>query len=78
MFLVYWTEVQDEVIVPLAKDFPATDMSLALQFSESLRARRRNGENIRFITMASENPNSVGEGGVGITDATYSWKKRRV
>jgi hypothetical protein len=77
MFLIYWTEVQNEVAMPASKEFPSNEMGPALTFSESLRARRRAGEEISHIVMSSENPNSVGQAGVGVTDSSYDWKKRR-
>jgi hypothetical protein len=77
MFMVYWTVMQGEQSTPHAKLFHSTAMGEALTFMEGLRKRRREGEDLQFITMASENPDHVGQLGVDVTGPDYHWKKRR-
>lgn len=74
MFMVYWTV--DETIAH-AQAFAATDMLAAMALMEQLRTRQRAGEGVRFITMASENPDSVGHPGVDVVGPGYKWTKRR-
>ncbi len=73
MFKVYWTESG----VPQSADFDSAAMSAALSHCETLRARQRNGAPVSFVTMASENPDSVTKPGVDVTGPDYDWKKRR-
>jgi hypothetical protein len=77
MYMVYWTIVEDDAATPHAKDFGTADMLAAMAFMEALRARQRSGEGVRFITMSSEHPDSVGHPGVDVTGPDYNWKKRR-
>lgn len=77
MFMVYWNEVSASEPTPHAHAFPSDQMVAAMQFAETLRARQRAGEALRFITLCSENPDSVGPPGVAETGADYQWKKRR-
>lgn len=77
MYMVYWTVIDDHAKTPHAKEFDSRDMSSALSFMEMLRAKQRAGEGVRFITMSSENPDSVGHPGVADAGPDYSWKKRR-
>lgn len=49
-----------------------SDLSDALKLTEVLR---RGG--FRFVTLVSENPNSVGKPGVDVTGPDYDWTKRR-
>lgn len=74
MFMVYWT-VDDAI--SHAQSFAATDMLAAMALMEQLRTRQRAGEHVRFITMASENPDSVGHPGVDVVGPGYKWTKRR-
>lgn len=74
MFAVFWIENS----TPDCKVFNPDEMSVALNFSESLRQRKYAGAAIHFITLASENPNSVGKQGVDVTGPDYDWKKRRI
>lgn len=74
MFKVYWT---DQIGNACAQDF--IDMAQALLWTQDLRQRGRT-----YVTMVSENPNSVGKAGVDeIVDGRlpdgnmYEWKKRR-
>ena len=83
MFVVYWLErdtdanPSDGAGRPLARAFGNDQMKLALEFMEQLRRRQRSGEPIGFVTMCSENPDSVGPPGVADPAADYNWKKRR-
>lgn len=74
MFKVYWMSELDEACY---QDFE--DMSVALNWTEFLRSKGRT-----FVTMVSENPNSIGKPGVdAVVDGKlpdgedYTWKKRR-
>jgi hypothetical protein len=77
MYMVYWTIVDKDVNTPHAQAFASNDMVAAMRLMERLRSRQRAGEPIRFITMASEHPDSVGRHGVDVTGPDYNWKKRR-
>ena len=66
-FKVYWTyggESHGETF---------QDVTQALDRCQELRNSGR-----RFVTMASEISDMVGEFGVAETDSTYNWKKRRI
>ncbi|WP_292932914.1 hypothetical protein [Noviherbaspirillum sp.] len=77
MYMVYWTQVENEQTMPHSQGFPSEDMSGALKFMEALRTRQRAGEPVCFVTMCSEHPDSVGFPGVAEPHPDYSWKKRR-
>lgn len=77
MYMVYWTLKDDGVRTAHAKGFDSGDMVAAMDFMETLRFRQRAGEGVCFITMSSENPDSVGPAGVAETGSDYQWKKRR-
>lgn len=77
MYMVYWTEEAEGAAVPRSKLFSSEQLVAVMNFTEALRTRQRGGELISFITMCSENPNSVGRAGVAETGADYQWKKRR-
>jgi hypothetical protein len=77
MYMVYWTIVESDVNTAHGKAFDSHDMSAALQFMEALRTRQRGGESVCFVTMSSENPDSVGHPGVAEPSPDYDWKKRR-
>ena len=77
MFMVYWTTYDGPTATPHAQSFEAADMHLALELMEALRTRQRAGEALRFVTMASENPDVVGHPGVDVTGPGYGWTKRR-
>ena len=72
MYCVYWTRV-----LPDDDHWPCAaivyDLKAALDKCEALR----NEEGVRFVTMVSENPNSVGKPGVDVTGPDYNWTKRR-
>lgn len=74
MYNVYWTEKK----VTNSKLFESSEMSSALTFMEGLRKKKHSGEDIAFVTMSSENPDSVGKQGVDVTGPDYNWKKRRI
>lgn len=74
MFKVYWTDLLGE---PRSEEF--NELSQALAHSKYLRDINRT-----FVTMVSENPNSVGKPGVdSVVDGKtpdghdYTWMKRR-
>lgn len=77
MYRVYWTEFAAGTRAAHARDFDSHEMSAAMQFMEQLRMRQRAGEDIRFVALASENPNAVGPSGVADPADDYNWKKRR-
>lgn len=77
MYMVYWTGMEHSMKIAYSQEFESSDMVSAMKFMEELRARQRQGEHICFITMASENPNSLGLAGVADPSPDYNWKKRR-
>jgi hypothetical protein len=74
MFVVYWLEEQRNARF---ERFEADALAQALNFAEQLRKRQADGEDIGFITLCSENPQSVGRAGAADPPADYDWKKRR-
>lgn len=77
MFMVYWTIVEQDAATARSQGFASTAMLDAMALMEQLRTRQRAGENLRFITMSSENPDSVGHPGVDVVGPGYKWTKRR-
>ncbi len=77
MFMVYWSIGDADAATPHAQSFGSSDMLAAMALMEQLRTRQRGGEGVRFITMASENPDSVGHPGVDVVGPGYKWTKRR-
>lgn len=77
MYMVYWTELEDQLQRPAQALFAADDLRVALQFMEELRQRQRAGDPVSFIVLASENPNSVGQSGAADPAPDYKWMKRR-
>jgi hypothetical protein len=77
MYMVYWTELVDQLQTPTQALFSADDLRAALQFMEELRQRKRSGEPVSFIVLASENPDSVGQSGAADPAPDYKWMKRR-
>ena len=73
MYRVFWIESD----AACSEAFPADALAAALAFAEALRARRRRGETLSFVTIASENPGQVGEAGAADPRADYDWVKRR-
>jgi hypothetical protein len=70
---VYWTEEN----VPKSQDFNKNELDHSLKHCENLRFRRQQGENINFISLASENPDANHLHGVAAPGVGYNWKKRR-
>jgi hypothetical protein len=77
MYMVYWTQTESDDAQPQAREFASEDMSAALKFMEQLRARQRQGDDVCFITMCSENPHSVGHPGAADPGPDYNWKNPR-
>jgi hypothetical protein len=78
MFVVYWLEGPfDTNGYARFERFEADALAQALAFAESLRKRRADGDEVRFVTLCSENPQSVGKPGAAEPRADYDWKKRR-
>lgn len=85
MYMVYWTETpmahqpgaREATPAPQARQFESSEMLAAIAFMEQLRTRQRAGEGVGFVTMCSENPDSVGHPGVDVTGPGYGWTKRR-
>lgn len=73
MYRVFWIESD----AACSEAFPADALAAALAFAEALRARRRRGETLSFVTIASEDPGQVGEAGAADPRADYDWVKRR-
>ena len=73
MHRVFWIEAGE----PRSEAFANEGLSGALSFAEALRARRRAGESVSFVTIASEDPGHVGEAGVADPEPGYNWVKRR-
>lgn len=72
--VIYWTEAGSPKSAEFSGDSSLTE---ALAFSEKLRAARRSGLPVKFITSVTEDPNNVGQLGVADPPADYDWKKRR-
>ena len=77
MFMVYWSVTEGATASPHAQQFASTEMLAAMALMEQLRTRQRAGEGVRFVTMSSENPDSVGHPGVDVVGPGYKWTKRR-
>lgn len=77
MYMVYWSVAETDEHIAHGRAFGADEMGAALKFMEALRTRQRAGEPVCFVTMASENPHSVGHPGVADPSPDYNWKKRR-
>ena len=77
MYMIYWTEATADGLVPHAQSFPGDALKDALQFAEALRRRQFAGEPVSFVTLCSENPNSVGKPGAADPPPDYEWKRRR-
>lgn len=73
MVTVFWLESGRAC----AQGFASDALGDALSFAESLRRRRRDGDPVSFVTIASEDPAQVGEAGVADPPADYHWVKRR-
>lgn len=83
MYVVYWIEPTPQCTgLPdlggaSARQFDSDQLKEALDFMEALRRRQRAGEPVGFITMCSENPQSVGPPGAADPSPDYHWTKRR-
>lgn len=78
MFVVYWLEAGEGGSDAFFEPFAENEMSAALRFMEELRVAQREGTRpVAFVTMCSENPNSVGKPGASDPGADYNWTKRR-
>lgn len=71
MYCVFW--LCD--LVPQHKEI--VELKEALDFTEEMRKKQRNGDPIRFVSFVCENPNSVGNPGATDVEPGYNWKKRR-
>jgi len=78
MYIVYWTEFQEEKRIPLKKEFELSEIADALKYMEVLRKDKREGAPIGYITYVSENPDNVTKMGVDVVGPDYEWKKRRI
>ncbi|MBY4896150.1 hypothetical protein [Cupriavidus sp. AU9028] len=78
MYRVYWTTYDENgVPTPHAEDFASDQLASVLARCEALRALQRSGEPVGFVTMVSENPDSVGHPGAADVLPGYLWYKRR-
>lgn len=77
MYMVYWTEIRNDIRVAHQELFEQSDLRTPLEFMEKLRQRQRAGEAICFVVMSSENPDSVGHAGAADPHPDYKWLKRR-
>lgn len=73
MHCVYWLEAGEA----RHRMFASASLGEALAWAEALRARRRGGAPVGWVTIASEDPGHVGEAGVADPRADYDWVKRR-
>lgn len=80
MYKVYWTERTQvmNLYEDCSEEFESHEMLKAMALMESLRKDRRDGRSVSFITMVSENPDSVGQAGVDVTGPEYKdqWDKK--
>jgi hypothetical protein len=77
MFVVYWLEDKQSNGTARFERFASDEMAQALAFTEALRKKQAAGDDIAFVTLCSENPQSVGRPGAADPPAGYAWKKRR-
>lgn len=68
---LYWTENEET----WSQDF--IDLGDLLKASTELRQRQAAGEDVRFITSASEDSDCTSLQGVSGPAADYNWEKRR-
>lgn len=71
MYCVYWLLRHDAGWV--SNHQMEGDLTVALKLCEFLR----NEPDVRFVTMAIENPDMVGKMGVDDVGPDYDWSKRR-
>ncbi|AXE95043.1 hypothetical protein ACOCG7_02350 [Paraburkholderia sp. DD10] len=84
MFVVYWLESGlDSASGNPGQEsarfrrFDPGALAEALKFTEVLRNAQLQGGGVSFVTLCSENPQSVGRSGAADPPADYAWKKRR-
>jgi hypothetical protein len=78
MFVVYWLDGNPDAEGSAQfRRFDPASLAEALRFAETLRKRQADGDDLSFITLCSENPQSVGKPGAADPPAGYDWKKRR-
>jgi hypothetical protein len=77
MFVVYWLEQRDAHSAARFEKFADDALTQALAFAETLRKRQAAGDDVAFVSLCSENPQSVGKAGAADPPADYAWKKRR-
>ena len=75
MYKIYYTDELDQ-----DRSYKAEKLEEALKIVEGVRCNKRNS----FVTMVSENPNSIGKSGVDVivngklpSGEDYTWMKRR-
>lgn len=79
MIAVFWLDwPQPDAPVARRAMFAADALAEALQFAESLRRRRREGEAISHVAIQSELAESVGQAGVADAPEDYAHYKRRL
>jgi hypothetical protein len=78
MFMVYWSSLVEDMMVPNSQSFGTNQMGDAMRFMESKRK-----EGAMFVTFCSENPDCVTRPGVdsvvnGKTPdgQVYDWSKK--
>lgn len=69
MYKVYWTN-------PHNNESYGRDLGTLREALDECKMLRDSGR--RFVTMVSENPDSVGQPGVADVGPGYDWKKRRI
>ncbi len=77
MFMIYWTEVHEDGLETKSQLFDTELLAEPLEFQAGLRREGEATGKIRFVTMVSENPNSVGKPGAVMAGPEYDWTKRR-
>jgi hypothetical protein len=78
MFVVYWLEQGGADGAARFEKFGDDALSQALAFAEALRKQQAAGEDVAFVSLCSENPQSVGKAGAADAAPGYAWKKRRI
>ena len=78
MFVVYWLEQGGADGTARFEKFGDDALTQALAFAEALRKQQAAGEEVAFVSLCSENPQSVGKPGAADAAADYAWKKSRV
>lgn len=73
MYCVYWMYKGYDMEKHESRHQFQDELKDALHICEVLR----NDRNCCFVTLVSENPNSVGKPGVDVTGPDYNWTKRR-